>query len=164
MAIFGKKEEQPVRPASPNTSPAAPPVASGPLYGIGDFIRLMRSLPFDQNTDLTVRIIKSTLESVNVRMDNLVEDATKHQEKLSAQIGTMQGKILELNKQIDTFRQEVMRLEQELNETRTAKERLEAADKAADKPVAGTPIGAGNLPPPSIPRPKSLPPKPTEPR
>jgi hypothetical protein len=160
MSIFGKKEGEQMPPTSPDTGVGAPATASAPSYGIGDFIRLLRSLPIDQNTDLVVRVIRSTLESVNVHVKSLVDDAARHQEKLSGQIGTMQGKILELTKQIDAFRQETARLELELTETRSAKERLEAAEKAAANGVVGAP---NPLPPVSPPRPKSLPPKPTDP-
>jgi hypothetical protein len=160
MSIFGKKEGEQMPPTSSDNSVAAPTVAGGHSYGISDFIHLMRSLPLDQNTDLVVRVIRTTLESVNVHTKSLIDDAARHQEKLSGQIGTMQGKILELTKQIDVFRQETARLEVELTETRNAKERLESAEKAA----TNAPVSASNpLPPPTPPRPKSLPPKPTEP-
>jgi len=139
MSIFEKKEQ----PRSPgfDAAPAAPAMAGGHPYGIADVIRLMRSLPVDQQPELVVRVIKSTLESVNVRVASLIEDASRQQQRLSEQISTLQAKILDLTKQIEGHRGDVGRLEHELGETTTARERLEAAEKPSL-------AGPGNLPPP----------------
>src|SRR6476620_8362819 len=115
MFIFGKREE--------SAQPVAGPVASASAskssgrYGIGDVIRLLRTLPVDQHAELVVRVIRTTLESVNVHVSDLVEDASKQQQKLGERIATLQAQIQDLSKQIDGHRGEVVRLEAELAET-----------------------------------------------
>jgi hypothetical protein len=161
MSIFGKREEI-AQPPPPVPAPLAP-AKSGP-YGITDVIRLLRSLPVDQHGELVVRVIRTTLESVNVHVGDLVEDATRHQQKLSERIATLQSQIMDLSKQIDTHRSEVSRLEAELAETTSVKERLHHADHAAARPPShAPPAGPGQLPPPTLP-PKLTPSKPPEAR
>jgi hypothetical protein len=159
MSIFGKREEI-AQPPPPAAAPAPAPAKSG-HYGIVDVIRLLRSLPVDQHGDLVVRVIRSTLESVNVHVSDLVEDATRHQQKLGERIAGLQSQILDLSKQIDTHRSEVARLEAELAETTSAKERLHHADHAPARPPAPASLAPGQLPPP-MPPPKLTPSKPPE--
>src|SRR3954464_2960348 len=130
MSIFGKREEvaQPV--AAPVAATASASKSSG-HYGIGDVIRLLRTLPVDQHAELVVRVIRTTLESVNVHVSDLVEDASRQQQKLGDRIATLHGQIQDLSKQIDGHRGEVVRLEAELAETSTAKERLQHAEQGA---------------------------------
>jgi hypothetical protein len=159
MSIFGKREEiaQPSLGSGPSTSAAK---ASG-HYGIGDVIRLLRTLPVDQHAELVVRVIRTTLESVNVHVSDLVEDATKHQQKLGDRIATLQSQIMDLSKQIDTHRSEVARLEADLAETSSAKERLQHAEQVAARAPGQAPFGPGQLPPPTPP-PKMTPSKPPD--
>src|SRR5258708_38435533 len=109
MAIFGKREEI-AHPVS-GTATTASPSKGSHAYGIGDVIRLLRTLPVDQHAELVVRDIRTTFESVNVRFPELIEDASKHQHKLSERISALQVQILDLTTQIDTHREEVSRLE-----------------------------------------------------
>src|SRR5437016_13411537 len=73
------------RPAAPApAAPAKPPAtaASGaarpdhPDYGINKAIELMRLLP-DDNVELIVRVVKTTLESTNINVASIVKDATR---------------------------------------------------------------------------------------
>ena len=91
MSIFGKREEV----AQPTAAPVATASVSksgGHSYGIGDVIRLLRTLPVDQHAELVVRVIRTTLESVNVHVSDLVEDASRQQQKLGERIATLQGR------------------------------------------------------------------------
>jgi hypothetical protein len=151
MSIFGNKQD-----AKEDFHVAAK--GSSAAYGIGDVIRLLRTLPLDQHGDLVVRVIKNTLESLKVHVSDLVQDATKRQQELSQRIGTLNAKMLELTKAIDTHREEVSRLEADLAETTDAKERLQHADQvasgAAPQPTpAGPPSGYATPLPPPIPPP-----------
>src|SRR5258708_4102233 len=145
MSIFGKREE--------NAQPGAGPVATASVskssghYGIGDVIRLLRTLPVDQHAELVVRVIRTTLESVNVHVSDLVEDASRQQQKLGDRITTLQAQIMDLSNQIDTHRNEVARLEAELAETSSAKERLQHAEQAAARAPGQASFGPGHLPP-----------------
>jgi hypothetical protein len=162
MSIFGKKPDE--SSYGLGGQPAMPPSVRGSMsYGIGDVIRLLRTLPVDQHGELVVRVIRTTLESVNVHVSSLIEDASKQQHKLSERISTLQSQILELTKQIDTHREEVARLEADLAETTSAKERLKSAEQAAAAVAgAGMPMSHVPPPPPLSPPIKSAPPKPPE--
>ena len=46
-------------------------------YGIQDAILLMRTLPVDESVELVVSVIKKTLESRQVGVPDLIEDATQ---------------------------------------------------------------------------------------
>ncbi len=161
MSIFGKKEGEQPTPEDPHIRGRG-----GRPYGIGDVIRLLRTLPIDQHGELVVRVIRTTLESVNVHVRELIQDATKQQQDLSQRIGTLHAKILELSKQIDALREEVARHEADLGETSNAKERLQAAEQSAAASIpAGhpTPPAPGQgipvpLPPPMRPAPHRPPP------
>ncbi len=163
MSIFGKKEGE-----LPSSDEAQMRGRSGRPYGIGDVIRLLRTLPIDQHGELVVRVIRTTLESVNVHVRELIGDATKQQQELSQRIGTLHAKILELTKQIDTQREEVARLEADLAETTNAKERLQAAEQTAAASIpAGHPTPSAahghGVPVPLPPPMKAAPHRPPEP-
>ena len=151
MSIFGKKSE-----------------AETNGYGIADLIRLLRTLPVDQHAELVVRVIRTTLASVNVHASNLIQDALKHEQKFGERLASLQTQIQELTKQIDIHREEVRRLEADLAETTHAKERLLFAEQAA--PLAGnagpsvSPLaGPGHMLPVPLPPPKkSSPPRSTD--
>jgi hypothetical protein len=164
MSIFDKKEHS--RSPGSDVQGVAPSMAGGHPYGIADVIRLMRGLPVDQQPELVVRVIKTTLESVNVRVASLIEDASRQQQKLSEQVGSLQAKILDLTKQIEGHRQEVARLERELAETTTARERLESAEKSATVGPASVPtpppLVHGRVDPLPFPPRRSGPPKPPD--
>jgi hypothetical protein len=163
MSIFGKREEIAQPSPLPPPLPAITPPAKSGQYGISDVIRLLRSLPFDQHGELVVRVIRTTLESVNVHVGDLVEDATKHQQKLSERIAALQSHIMDLSKQIDTHRNEVARVEAELAETTSVKERLHHAEQPVPRPASLAPVGPGHLPRPTPP-PRLTPSRPPEAR
>jgi hypothetical protein len=160
MAIFGKREETPQPVAGAGTNATAPKAVNH-SYGIGDVIRLLRTLPVDQHAELVVRVIRTTLESVNVHVSNLVDDASRQQQKLGDRITALQAQILDLSKQMDTHRGEVSRLEAELAETSSAKERLQHAEQSAARAPGQPSFGPGQLPPPTPP-PKMTPSKPPD--
>jgi hypothetical protein len=119
--------------------PPATPSKHGPSYGIDDAIKLMRTLPVDDNVDLVVRVMKKTLESLAVRVPDIIDDATRRQDALRAKVGEHQGAIVQLEREIEARRQEIARLEDALAETTTVRERLQLAE--ATPTVASTPPG-----------------------
>jgi uncharacterized small protein (DUF1192 family) len=129
----------PAPAAAAAPSPAAT-VAAGPkvAYGIEDAIRLMRSLPVDRNADLVVKVVRHTLESMNVRVADIISDAERKEVTIQASIATRKNDIAELEAGIATCRDELTRLEAELAETTGVKQRLRLADAAAGaRPHAG---------------------------
>src|SRR4051794_11464087 len=110
MSIFAKKVDsrgdvEPARPiealstAMPKPKPsAAASAASGRGYGIAEAIQLMRSLPIDQNVDLVVRVIRATLASLNVRVQDIIDDATRKEKSTEEGITALHGKVADLEK------------------------------------------------------------------
>jgi hypothetical protein len=142
MSIFGKK---PNGEHSEWDQGQQGGKGGGHPYGIGDVISLLRTLPIDQHGDLVARVIASTLESLKVRVSDLIQGASKREQELRQRIGVLQGKMIELTKQIEAHRQEVSLLEADLAETTHAKERLQS--------TAQTAAGAEAQPPRPVPLP-----------
>lgn len=153
--------------------PVLPPARTAPRYGIDEAIRLMRTLPVDDNPDLVVRVIKRTLESLSVKVPDIIDDAAKRQESLRTKISEHQAAIVQLEREIDTRRFDIGRLEDELAETTQVRERLQLAEQLPVTPNAprvapqGSAVitGGSNPPPPSAqkkpPLPTTFRPKPT---
>src|SRR5581483_11612 len=136
MSIFAKKLDTrgvmepppPPRPSegAPSRGPAPPPKPR--VYGINDAIQLMRTLPFDQNVDLVVQVIRATLASVNVRVGDVIEDAVRKEKSIHEGIAALHGKVAELERELEARCQEIAALEADLKETTSVKERLELSE------------------------------------
>ena len=103
-------------------------------YGIEDAIKLMRTLPEEGNSELVVRVIKHTLESVNVHVSDIISDASTKQKALGERRTVLQQQISEHEGEIRKRREEIFRIEADLDETTNVKQRLElveASEKAA---------------------------------
>jgi hypothetical protein len=159
MSIFAKKvdgrgEGEPARPIEPISTAAKPaPTSSARGYGIAEAIQLMRSLPIDQNVDLVVRVIRATLASLNVRVQDIIDDATRKEKSTQDGIAALHAKVADLEKELETRRAEITALEADLKETTSVKERLQLADKIAGySPPLGSatpPLGSATLPAPA---------------
>ncbi|MES1172239.1 MAG: hypothetical protein ABUL77_03290 [Bacteroidota bacterium] len=159
MSIFGKKPDNNVVPEPE----AARPVATGhvaPAYGIVEAMQLMRSLPLDQspqNIELVVRVVRATLASMQVRVQDIIEDASRRQRGIQDGIAALHAQVTELEKQVEGKRREIASHEADLRETTGVKERLllteRAAPQAAPSDAGSGPIGGlfSSLPPPPAP-------------
>src|SRR5438552_1601216 len=106
MSMFTKKADT---EQGPNTS--APPAArSGRTYGIAEAIQLLRGLPVDQNAELVVRVVRSTLESLNVHLPDIIEDASRKLHGIQERVTAVHGQVAELEKQLEARRQEIAAL------------------------------------------------------
>jgi hypothetical protein len=105
-------------------------------FGIDRAIQLMRSLPTEQNPELVAMVITSTLESLEMNVSDIIEDARSRQADLEARIGGIKAKNIALEKEIELGVDEIVKLEASLAETLSVKERLELAHnhQAAHKP------------------------------
>jgi predicted nucleic acid-binding Zn-ribbon protein len=105
-------------------------------FGIDRAIQLMRTLPTEQNPELVAMVITSTLESLDMNVSEIIEDARSRQADLEARIGSIKAKNSALEKEIELGVDEIVKLEATLAETMNVKERLEAAHnhQAAPKP------------------------------
>jgi hypothetical protein len=150
MSLFGKKEPKPEPPVVAQPRPAPP---AKPRFGIDEAISLFKTLPVDQNTSLVVLVIKNTLASLDVDVQQVIADGSQKQERLRAQITDLRASIAELERQADIHRAEIATVEVDLAETTAAKDRLELAQRG--EPIAPAPPPPRNrsVKPSSFPKP-----------
>ena len=130
-------------PAPPkNTAAAAVPRAHPPVrdetdYGIQKAIELMRTLP-EGHVELVVQVVKFTLQSAQIRIGTIIDDAAARQERLRARMSALTSEIAELDQEIAQRRREIGGLEADYAETTTVKERLQLAEQLTrgSQPVA----------------------------
>ena len=101
-----------------------------PHYGIEQAITLMRALPMDQNPALVVAVIKTTLESLKVKVSDIINDAARKQKDLEDRVSNLKRAIADFEKEIETRKEEIGRLEADHKETTAVRGRLELAEKA----------------------------------
>ncbi|HEX4458315.1 MAG TPA: hypothetical protein VIA18_10120 [Polyangia bacterium] len=104
-----------------------------PSYGINQAIELMRLLPVDQNPELVVQVIKGTLESMKVKVSEIIADADRKTKDLEERVGNLKRAIADFEKEIDTRKEEIGRLEADHKETTGVRARLELAEKAQQR-------------------------------
>jgi septal ring factor EnvC (AmiA/AmiB activator) len=141
MAMFAKKENWENKVAAEvGTGPAFTPAASkngSPKYGIAEAIQLMRTLPADQNVELVVRVVRATLASLDVRLPDIIEDATRKQKSVRDKIADFHAKNAELEKQLAAHRKEIAALEADLKETTDVRDRLQQAESSSSVAMPG---------------------------
>lgn len=111
------------RPSGPMPTPVAPGVTSG--VGIDHAIQLMRTLPTDKNVELVVTVLKTTLESLGIRVADIIADAVKRQQDIETRVGQLRGEISALEKEVDLRVKEIARLEAAHAETTKVKTYLQ---------------------------------------
>lgn len=109
-----------------------------PHFGIDQAIQLMRSLPVDQNVELVVTVIKTTLESLRVKVADIIVDADRKTKDLEERVANLKRAIADFEKEIETRREEIGRLEADFKETTSVRARLELAQKSQRGVVAKT--------------------------
>lgn len=171
MSIFAKKpdpkqqqQQESKHNADIDIDEARPPGGgAAPAYGIVDAMKLMRSLPMEQNLDLVVRVVRVTLSSVNVRIEDIVEDATRRQQAIQDNIAALHEKVADLEDELEARRREIAAQEADFKETTSVKERLLLAEKSAHLVPgqrAGTNAGGQNATSVDVPQPPPPPPPP----
>ena len=116
------------------SKPAANPTPPPKRFGIDRAIQLMRALPTEQNPELVAMVITTTLESLEMNVGEIIQDARSRQADLEARIGTIKAKNSALEKEIEAGVDEIVKLEATLAETMSVKERLELAHKHLPAP------------------------------
>lgn len=160
MGLFDKKIKNPidvadhnadeVKPQVPTPAPApvqavresapAPLKSDHPDYGINKAIELMRLLPND-NIELVVRVVKTTLESTNIKVATIIEDAIRKQGVIQARADVLKREISALEAEIATRRGEIATLDADHTETSMVKDRLVLAERmTAGSPDVQRPI------------------------
>jgi hypothetical protein len=105
-------------------------------FGIDRAIQLMRSLPMDQNPDLVAIVITRTLTALEMKVSDIVEDATLRQRELAARIGSLKAKSSTLETEIELGVDEIVKLEAFLAEATSVMERLQLAHKTSGQSTA----------------------------
>lgn len=106
----------------------AAPTPQQPRLGIDHAIQLIRSLPTEKNVDLVVTVLKTTLESLGIRIADIVKDAAQRQQDLEGRVGQLKSEIGSLEKEIEQRAQEIVRLESAHAETTQVRDYLEAEE------------------------------------
>lgn len=97
-------------------------------YGIQDAIHLMRTLPLDDNPQLVMTVIKSTLESTQVLVADIIEDGLQRLRNIEHRVETLRDEIVDLENKIEARRAEIARLEEDHAEVKAVTARLEIAE------------------------------------
>jgi hypothetical protein len=134
-------ESPPSRP-----SPAAAPPPSRPLqiprdepdYGIEKAIELMRTLP-QGNVELVVQVVKFTLESAQIKIGGIIDDASSRQDRIQSRISVLRAEIADHEQEIAQRKSEIGTLEADYSETTTVKERLQLAEQLTKAEAAARP-------------------------
>ena len=137
MSLFGKKvettspEQQPGEPSPlPHVHPPTPRPPGGTRpYGIADLILLMKSIPTDRHPELVLRVVRTTLESLGVRPDDIVEDALKHETAVRDRIAAIEGEIDGMVQEIERRRGFIAELKTGMAELVYARERWQSAEQ-----------------------------------
>jgi hypothetical protein len=132
MALFGttkKAEDKPPGGANSQAPASATRVTNAPgaapAVGIDHAIMLMRQLPTGKNVDLVVTVLKATLESLNIRVVDIIADATRRQKELEGRAGQLKGEIAALQQEVAKREDEIKRIDEAYAETTKVKEHLE---------------------------------------
>jgi hypothetical protein len=114
--------------AASKSAPApARPTPDSDGYGIDKAIELMRTLP-QENIQLVVQVVKSSLESVGIKLPVIIDDAMRRQKDLRGRVDVLKLEIAELEQEIARRKAEIERHESDYRETTTVRERLELAE------------------------------------
>jgi predicted RNase H-like nuclease (RuvC/YqgF family) len=107
-------------PATPASSPRASLKQS---YGIEDAIALMRKLP-NVNSEITITVVKKTLESANIKVEEIISDAERKETQIETRTGQLSKEINELQNRIAHLNEEINELTTDLKETTKVKNLL----------------------------------------
>ena len=102
------------------------PPSSKP-YGIDRAIELMRTLRAERDPDLVAMVITTTLESVDTKVTDIIEEARSRQADLEARIAVIKARNSTLEREIELGVDEIVELEASLAEILSVTERLELA-------------------------------------
>jgi hypothetical protein len=135
MGLFETKKVETNGSHGPQAMPAPVMRQGGQRFGIDRAIQLMRQLPADQNAALVAKVIASTLTSLDMKVNDIIDDATALQKDLEGKIGSIKAKNAGLEKEIERGVEEIVKLESALAEATSVKERLQLASPGT--PAAG---------------------------
>ena len=137
-SVETSKKIQAVSPKSKESSQANAPVPPPPQrarsldrveYGIDKAIDLMKRLP-DADIHLLATVIKECLESANIKIEKILEDAVAKEVRLEQHIKKLDNEIENLETMIHQRKETIFELIRDLEETRQVKNNLALANEA----------------------------------
>lgn len=144
MSIFARKlEPREGTEGEPEAEGSPAGMEGSRAFGIADVMRLLKSLPVEQHADLVVRVVRVTLGSLNVRVDDIIADASRKEKSIQETISSLRGRVADLEEQLEARRRELGARESELHEISRAKERLQMADRPLGAPVTASAFSDG---------------------
>ena len=90
----------------------------------------MRSLQAERDPDLVATVITTTLESVDTKVTDIIDEAKARQADLEARIAVIKARNSALEREIELGVDEIVALEASLAEIMSVTERLEQAHRA----------------------------------
>lgn len=125
--------EPPPAPAALPAPPAPPPKPAAPTFGIDNAIKLMRALPLDEDPDLVLRVVRKTLRSTGVSVEELVDAAKKREASLVESIAKDRASIEQLERDIASLKTNIDGHATQLKETESVRQRLQEAIESESK-------------------------------
>ncbi|WP_455222457.1 hypothetical protein [Kaarinaea lacus] len=104
-------------------------------YGIDHAVALLRELP-DENSSVIVSVVTRTLESANINVVNIIDDAKVKETTLQSQIKQLNEEIAELENQIAEKKEQINVSTAILEETCKVRRLLEQAENAPQATTA----------------------------
>ena len=99
-------------------------------YGINDTIKLLRKLSHIED-EVKIVVAKTTLESMNVVIGDIITDAKTKEDKVSSQITSLKDEISDLEGEIKKRSDQIATLEKDLSETKETRRCLEKGEPKA---------------------------------
>ncbi|MBI4704681.1 MAG: hypothetical protein HY744_26560 [Deltaproteobacteria bacterium] len=142
------------RPAAPSPALGGPtsvrassPAPAGPTsgrasvaparYGVEQVLALMKALPLEQSPALVADVVKKTLESANISVGTIVDEARSREKEIQRGIEALSRAVEEMKEQIAARLAQVAQLRRELSEVAKVRELLGAPGKPGDGAGAG---------------------------
>ncbi|MBT8492469.1 MAG: hypothetical protein KJO07_05380 [Deltaproteobacteria bacterium] len=110
------------------TAPELAATASLARYGVDQAVELMESLPQD-NLELAVRIVKQTLESTNIQIPPIIEEANQRLEHCASRTAKLHQELAQLDEEIRWRKAELERLAEDQEHMSLVRERLTMAEQ-----------------------------------
>lgn len=115
-------------PSAPElTAPAPPPQPSPPRFGVDEAMALMRALPLDDDSDLVLRVVRKTLQSTGVSVEELVASARKREIAHEETLANDRDSIAQLERDIAARKAHIEEVVAQLKETESLRKRLQEA-------------------------------------
>ena len=103
-------------------------------YGIDHVVALMRDLP-DANNDVVVAVVTKTLESANINVVNIINDASKKEQMLESDIHQLKNEIKDLQAQIAEKEEKISVSTAILEETQKVRGLLESSELDSERKI-----------------------------